>query len=338
MFQLACRRLVTSAATGRPAVAALSLATSTTMQQQIATIRHASSSSSSSLDNLSKVVANVTPEKLEENEELKEFVKANFPHVMDPNYKPPKPPHVSTRGSPGLDPPEIPEEDLPEPDYARNIRPLTTYLRDAENETNSRRSRYLRYHRLIPGLLHGGDPTRGIYSYQPESKLHVKTPWYLLERELDRFHREFECRVYELTVLSEEDDSVAVEPQLVVPDSVQRHPVKSSVYCVNYVRYHAGRPIKVPIRQINAEESPALKRDGYILPIQRAVEIFVEEGADIPTALELECTGLQVKNVIRKDRLVLPLGVRLSDRVIKRGDDYIIGVVDGRGRGADDTT
>ena len=88
---------------------------------------------------------------------------------------------------------------------------------------------------------------------------------------------------------------------------------------MNYVRYHPGRPLHLPIVQVNQDESPALKRDGYLLPISRTVDCFVDEDApNIPQAIEMECTGLQFKEVVRRDRLVLPPGVRFSDRVLKR--------------------
>jgi hypothetical protein len=110
--------------------------------------------------------------------------------------------------------------------------------------------------------------------------------------------------------------------------------VQSSIYCANFCRYHAGRPIKLPIIQINEEESPALKREGFIVPIQRYVECIVEDGVSIPEALELECTGMVTKEVIRLDRIILPDGIQVSDHVRKRGDEFIIGVVFGKSRGS----
>eukprot|EP00977_Amphora_coffeiformis_P030394 scaffold46660_cov199-Amphora_coffeaeformis.AAC.4 len=201
----------------------------------------------------------------------------------------------------------------------------------------------------IPGLLYGSDPTRGILSQQPESKTFVKTQWNLLERELDRYHRDIDARVYELTVLRDEDNEddndeqqqqqqqqhsthPVMDPQLVVPANVQRHPVQSKLYCANFVRYHPGRPLKLPIAQINTEESPALKREGYLIPIERRIECWVDDGVDIPEAIELECTGLQFRDVVRMDRLVLPEGVHLTNRVKKRGREFIVAVVDGRAR------
>jgi hypothetical protein len=282
------------------------------------------------------LVSNVTSEHLAvDNPELEAFLKANFPQDMDPMYEPDKPPHCCKVNN--IANPMAPAKPATEEVFPRNIRPLTSYLRDANTEQKSRPSRKLRHDLWIPGILYGGDPTRGIYSHQPESKTLLKTRWHLLEREWDRFRDSIESRVYELSVLNPEDDSPAMEPQLVVPANVQRHPVLEKMLCINYLRYHPGRPLKLPLVHMNQEESPALKREGYLIPIQRTVEVFVDADVEnIPSALELECTGLQFKDVVRTDRLILPPGVRLSDRVLKRGDDYIIAVVDGRSRGADE--
>ena len=315
----------------------------------------ASASSAASLSvSPTSLVSNVTSDKIASNPELEDFLKANFPSEMDPHHEPVIAPHYSKMNSFGTKTEdEIDQESTDailaattlgmdiDPDLAaRNIRPMMTYLRDEQTETNSRRSRSLRYHCLVPGILYGGDPTRGILAHQKDSKMLCKTPWRLIQRELGRFHRNFESRVYALTVLqkdSNDQDMVYMEqPELVLPANVQRHPVQEKVYCVNYVRYHANRPLKLPLVHVNQEESPALKRDGYLLPIERKIECFVEDGAPIPDALELECTGLQFKDVVRRDRLILPPGVRLSDRVLARGNDYIIAVCDGHGRGSDD--
>ncbi|GKY96972.1 hypothetical protein MPSEU_000656100 [Mayamaea pseudoterrestris] len=217
--------------------------------------------------------------------------------------------------------------------YPRNIRPISCYTRTKEG---SRCSTYLRRNNLIPGILYGSDPTKGILSNQPLSKLVVQTQSRELQRELDRYHHHFESRVYNLTVY-EHPEATEGTVHCVMPKNLQRHPVHGAqIYCVNYLRYHAGRPIKLPIAYINEEESPALKRDGFIVPIQRYIECFVDAGVDIPEKLELECTGLKVKEVIRLDRLILPEGVRYSDRVIKHGDEFILGVVFGRRRDAGD--
>jgi large subunit ribosomal protein L25 len=218
---------------------------------------------------------------------------------------------------------------------ALNIRKLSTFLRQEEG---TRDCDLLRDDFIIPGIMYGSDPTRGVFSRDKSTRILVKTPWGVLQREVDRFHRHFESRVYDLTVYEDESDTEGTVHR-VLPRDVQRHPVQGKLYCANFLRYHAGRPIKIPIVYINQEESPALKRDGYIIPVNKFVECMVEEGVPIPEALELECTGLQLKDVIRLDRLIFPDGVKPSKRVNKA--TFVIGPVAGGRGGAledDETT
>jgi large subunit ribosomal protein L25 len=208
-----------------------------------------------------------------------------------------------------------------------NIRVLNTYLREEEGTRSSDR---LRRSDIVPGLLFGSDPNLNILSSDSSSKILLKTKWAELQRELDRYHRRFESRVYDLNVFENEGDTEGTVHR-VVPSSVQRHPVKGEIYCANFVRYHAGRPLKIPVTYINTEESPALKRDGFIIPVTKFVKCFVEQGVPIPDSLEVECTGLQVKDVIRMDRVIFPDGVKAIDRL--NLDDFVIGPVRG-GRSA----
>ena len=82
------------------------------------------------------------------------------------------------------------------------------------------------------------------------------------------------------------DGSDYLYKQLVRPANMQRHPIQNKIYCVNFLRYHPGRPIRIPIRFINEEESPALKRGGFIVPINKTVECIVEDGAVIPESID----------------------------------------------------
>lgn len=291
----------------------------------------------------SRLVHGVTKERMERDPELAEYMKANFPEAFEEeegNQKEDLNIDLSELMGVKSKRKEAPSgmfEKREETVYARNIRPLTTYLRDPLRDDGTRNSKRLRYHEgLIPGLLYGGNPDIGIFSHQPESKIFVKTPWRFLQRELDRYHRSFESRVYDLTVLEGSDDDSGGTVHRVTPQNVQRHPVMSTIYCANYLRYHPGRPMKLPIRYINEEESIALKRDGFIVPIQRYVECFIEEGVDIPKSIDLECTGLRVRDVIRMNRLIVPEGLRFSDRVMKRGSEFLVGVVYGKGKDDED--
>jgi len=303
------------------------------------------SSSSPSLNNKledpGKLVAGLTVEDVEANPEISDFLRSNFGDdtngdeditsgipipadvlrefgIEDDDVTTPDKKYGDPRVDAGLGNAE--QESL-------NIRVLKTYLR-TEDGSNSCRS--LRNNSMIPGILFGSDPTSKILSSNSSSKVLLKTPWPELQRELDRYHRQFESRVYDLIVFENESDTEGTVHR-VVPSSVQRHPVQGSIYCANFLRYHAGRPLKVPLIYVNKEESPALKRDGYVIPVKRHVDCLVEEGVPIPNALEVECTGLQVKDVIRMDRLVFPDGVKPIDSLDL--NNFVIGPVRG-GRSA----
>uniref|UniRef100_A0A7S4AB09 Large ribosomal subunit protein bL25 L25 domain-containing protein n=1 Tax=Pseudo-nitzschia australis TaxID=44445 RepID=A0A7S4AB09_9STRA len=302
------------------------------------------SSLSSKLEDPGKLVAGLTLEEVKANPEISEYLHSNFDNEG-----------VNANGeiTSGINiPPEVLREfgiedesydvDAPEKKYGEprvdaglgntkqqslNIRVLKTYLR---SEQGSRACRRLRDNNILPGILFGSDPTLNILSSNPSSKAFLKTPWPELQRELDRYHRHFESRVYDLTVFENVSDTEGTVHR-VVPSSVQWHPVQGSIFCANFVRYHAGRPLKIPFKYINEEESPALKRDGFIIPVKKYVECFVEEGVPIPDALEVECTGLHIKDIIRMDRVIFPDGVKPIDRLdITK---FVIGPVRG-GRGA----
>jgi large subunit ribosomal protein L25 len=275
------------------------------------------------MENPSKFVTGLSVEDIENNEEISAFMKANF--VVD-----------SPQESESAEEEEEVVDDVTEVNtaIALNIRKLTGYLRDTVREEGSRRCQTLRDGGGdVPGLLYGADPTLGIRSSDAASKIFVKTPWSLLQRELDLYHRSFESRVYDLTIFEDESDKEGTVHR-VLPTSIQRHPIQHKLFCTNYLRYHAGRPIKIPIAYINEEESPALKRGGFIAPINRFISCLVEEGVPIPDKLELECTGLQMKEVARLNRIIFPDGVSLSNRI--KPDKFIIGSVFGRRSGGDD--
>lgn len=274
---------------------------------------------------------------------------------------------------------------LPEHLTQRNIRPLVAYLRDASGrESGSRNSRKLRlpsvndpYFPLIPGILHGSDPTQNILSTNPSSKIIVKTPWFEIQRELDRFHfgitGSFVNRVYALTIYPSEEahldhhrkrknkkdrtmykvddekhEIVAYPPPppsippprtpipelqniLVIPTDLQMHPIGHTTFCLNYIRYHPNKPIQIPIKVTNEEDSPAMKRGGFLSMVNRFIEVLVDEHVPIPERIALDASGLRQKDVVRRDRLVLPRGVRVHPRV---PEDYLIGTVFGAKGGA----
>jgi len=297
------------------------------------------SSFDSKLEDAGKLVAGLTSQEVESNPEIKEFLrsKLSLGNNGDADISSGVSISAEVLRQFGVEAEEVTASDRkcgdPRVDAGLgdaeqdglNIRVLRAYLR-SHDESN----KHLRYNGIIPGILYGSDPSLKILSSDPSSNTLLQTPWSELQRELDRYHRRFESRVYDLSVFENEDDTEGTVHR-VVPSSIQRHPVKGSIYCANFLRYHAGRPLKIPLTYDNEEESPALKRDGFIIPVKKYVECFIEEGVAIPDAIRVECTGLQVKDIIRMDRLIFPDGVKPIDKL--NLDSFVVGPVRG-GRSA----
>ena len=316
----------------------------------------------------SQFVAGVTMDRLESSPSMREWYEANYPSWKDDPEKfvvteDDTADDVHADGANDGEP--IHDQDgahailLPPHLASRNIRPIVAYLRDPHSEEGTRSCHRLRTSNplfpLIPGILHGSDPTATprILSCEPSSKIMVKTPWFEIQRELDRYHHAFTSRVYALTLFSSEDArpehhksrqtlpnagasrldepplpsrTPLLEHALVLPADLQLHPVQHRAYCLNFVRYHPAKPVSVPIVPVNEEESPAMKRGGFIAFVHKTIECLVEEGARIPDSVGLECAGLRAKEVVRRERLVLPEGVTIHPRV---GEDFLVGTVFG---------
>jgi large subunit ribosomal protein L25 len=283
----------------------------------------------STLDPLSdpaKFISGLTSEDVEKNEEIAAFIAANF--------EPPPGPDEPSPWSVKSDEAKVEKESQPDAAEHLNIRKIHCFLRDPAEEEGSRRCQDLRASRnQIPGLLYGGNPDLGISSRDSASKIFVKTPWNVLHREFDLFHRAVESRVYDLTVYQDEYDTLGTVHR-VLPTDVQWHPIRRTLFCINYLRYHPLRPIKIPIVYVNEEESPVMKRGGFIAPVNRYVSCLVEEGVPIPERLELECAGLKLKEVVRLDRIIFPEGVRMSKR--GKPEKFVIGTVFGSRGDKDD--
>jgi len=385
MRRLARREHSSSAGRRHCEPTAPSAAASHRHRRRLATSAAAASSAARSPQ---QYVSGMTSEQLESNEEMKKWFTANFEGVeggsagdaASSQQQPLKTVYFEDEPRPPLPDPPSCHVELPEHLSARNIRPLVAYVRRPGIEEGTRNCHRLRnpgvndpYLPLVPGILHGSDPTSGILSVDHSSKLMVKTPWFEVQKELDRYHHgrngRFENRVYALTVYPAEELDLAyhskakkreyiwewdeetmeetwrvpefeeeprkrtpiVENALVIPRDLQMHPVAQFPFCLNYIRYHPSKPISLPVETVNEEESPAMKRGGFIAFVANKVECLVDEGAPIPESIKVRCDGLKQKDVVRRDRLVLPEGVRIHPRV---AGDYLLGTVFGaKGKG-----
>ncbi|WDI31222.1 50S ribosomal protein L25/general stress protein Ctc [Hyphococcus flavus] len=105
--------------------------------------------------------------------------------------------------------------------------------------------------------------------------------------------------------------------QPVIARDVQIHPVKGLPVHVDLMRVDEKTrlDVAVPVRFINEEKSPGLKKGGVLNVVRHAVEVYAPATA-IPEVFELDVDGLEVGDSIHASAIKLPDGVThvITDR------------------------
>lgn len=112
--------------------------------------------------------------------------------------------------------------------------------------------------------------------------------------------------------------------QPVIAREVQIDPVKGFPIHVDMLRVGANTRIdvEVPVRFINEEESPGLKRGGVLNVVRHAIEVYAPATA-IPEVFEIDVTGLDIGDAIHVSKITLTDGVDL--KVTER--DYTVATI-----------
>ncbi len=100
--------------------------------------------------------------------------------------------------------------------------------------------------------------------------------------------------------------------QTVIARDVQIDPVKGQPVHVDLMRVDDKTRIKVeiPVRFLNEEQSPGLKKGGVLNIVRHAVEVFAPAVA-MPEVFEIDVAGLDVGATIHASAVTLPKGVSL---------------------------
>ena len=98
-----------------------------------------------------------------------------------------------------------------------------------------------------------------------------------------------------------------------LPKAVDFHPVSSRPIHVDFLRIgeHTKVTVAVPVRFMNEEASPGLKRGGVLNVVQHEIEIMCD-AAHIPEELQVELEGLEIGDSIHISQIKLPEGVKPS--------------------------
>ena len=162
----------------------------------------------------------------------------------------------------------------------------------------------LRKQGMVPAIVYGGKEKNELVSI---SKKHLK---FLLEQE------NFLSNVLKIKI---KDKEINVLPREVSFDVVTDEPIH-----VDFLRMVSGRKIvlEIPVRFINNDQSPGLKRGGVLNIVRRKVELKCPTES-IPNELVVDLEGLDIGASIKISAINLPANVTPTIT----GRDFVIATV-----------
>tara|TARA_Y100001970_G_C14205417_1_gene843650 strand:- start:934 stop:1653 length:720 start_codon:yes stop_codon:yes gene_type:complete len=171
-------------------------------------------------------------------------------------------------------------------------------------ETSKGRNNILRKEGMVPAVLYGGEEKNELISI---SKKHLKI---LLDQE------NFLSNVLKIKI---KDKEINVLPRDVAFDVVTDEPIH-----VDFLRMVSGRKIvlEIPVRFINNDQSPGLKRGGVLNIVRRKVELKCPTES-IPNELVVDLEGLDIGASVKISAIKLPVNV--SPTIT--GRDFVIATV-----------
>ncbi len=111
-------------------------------------------------------------------------------------------------------------------------------------------------------------------------------------------------------------------------------PVSDRPRHLDFISVKGKKQIKVlvPLKFINSEKSPGLKRGGYLNIMYRKLQVLCDP-KNIPSSIEIDCSSLRLKQSIKISNLKLPEGVKAASK-----KDLMLARIIGRGKDDTDTS
>jgi len=104
---------------------------------------------------------------------------------------------------------------------------------------------------------------------------------------------------------------------LTLPKDVQFHPVTDRPLHVDFLRIgeHSQVHVNVPVRFVNEEQSPGIKRGGVLNIVRHELELVVD-AAEIPDDVVIDLSGVDIGESIHISAVTLPQGAAsaITDR------------------------
>lgn len=164
----------------------------------------------------------------------------------------------------------------------------------SRNDEGKGASRRLRRAGQLPAIVYGGDAA-------PQNiQLSQEKIWVASQ------HEWFYSSIMDLEV----DGKV----QQVLLRDMQRHPYKQIIMHLDFQRVSATETIRVnvPLRLVNAENSPAGKTAGVVLTQElNDVEVICLPG-NLPEAIDVDLSKMEIGDTVHLSEVALPKGVELA--------------------------
>lgn len=152
-------------------------------------------------------------------------------------------------------------------------------------------ARAVRNQGLVPGVIYGDKQPPVLFSIDPRQLLaQMARPGF--------WTHQFEI-------------DVDGEKTLTMCQDLQVHPVSDRPIHVDFLRITADSTVEVdvPVKFVNEERSPGLKRGGVLNVVRHEIEVVCKADA-IPEVLTADLTGLDVGDSLHISAIALPNGVK----------------------------
>jgi len=152
-------------------------------------------------------------------------------------------------------------------------------------------ARSVRREGRVPAVVYGDKQTPALISLDPRDVV----------REMRKTG--FFTRLFEL--------DVAGSAIMALARDIQFHPVTDQPEHVDFMRVSETTRIRVdvPVRFINGDKAPGLKRGGVLNIVRHDIEVFCSI-TSIPRLIEVDLSGLDINDSVHIGAIALPEGVR----------------------------
>lgn len=176
---------------------------------------------------------------------------------------------------------------------------ISATLRSEEGKGASRR---LRKQDVVPGVIYGGNAKPKSISFANNE----------LKKAIE--NQDFFTSVIEVEIEGKKEK--------VIVKALQRHPASPAVMHVDLLRVQKTRPLttRIPLNFIGAASSEGVKSQGGRLTVEMKLAEVRCLPANLPVALDVDCSNAQLGDIYHLSDVQLPKGVELVS--LLKGNDH----------------